>query len=59
MRITTVAAIGVVCLLASACQRYHGRPALVRGDERRSYGELLDHGARLANALQQPPVHRA
>ena len=46
-------------LLATACQRYRDRVALVRGNERRSYGELLDHGARLANALQQTPVHRA
>ena len=33
-------------LLAAACQRYRGRLALVRGDETRSYGELLEHGAR-------------
>jgi acyl-CoA synthetase (AMP-forming)/AMP-acid ligase II len=40
-------------LLATACQRYHDRVALVRGNERRSYGELLDRGARLANALRE------
>ena len=27
--------------------------ALVRGDETRSYGGLLDHGARVANALRE------
>jgi fatty-acyl-CoA synthase len=40
-------------LLAAACQRYRGRLALVRGDETRSYGELLDHGARVATALRE------
>jgi acyl-CoA synthetase (AMP-forming)/AMP-acid ligase II len=40
-------------LLATACQRYHGRVALVRGEDRRTYGELLEHGARLANALRE------
>ena len=40
-------------LLAAACQRYRGRLALVRGDETRSYGELLNHGARVANALRE------
>jgi len=40
-------------LLATACQRYHDRVALVRGNDRRSYGELLEHGARLANALRE------
>jgi fatty-acyl-CoA synthase len=35
-------------LPTAACRRYRGRLALVRGDETRSYGELLDHGARLA-----------
>jgi fatty-acyl-CoA synthase len=39
-------------LLAAACQRYRGRLALVRGGKTRSYGELLDHGARVANALR-------
>jgi acyl-coenzyme A synthetase/AMP-(fatty) acid ligase len=40
-------------LLAAACQRYRGRLALVRGDETRSYCELLDHGARVATALRE------
>ncbi len=39
-------------LLVRACQRYRGRPALVRGGAVLSYGELLDSGARLANALR-------
>jgi hypothetical protein len=38
-------------LLAAACQRDRGRLALVRGDETRSYGELLDHGARVRAEL--------
>lgn len=39
-------------LLATACQRYYHRPALVRRGETRTYGELLERGARLANALR-------
>ena len=39
-------------LLARACERYYSRPALVRRDEVRTYGELLERGARLANALR-------
>ncbi len=39
-------------LLATACQRFRDRPALVRRGETRTYGELLERGARLANALR-------
>jgi acyl-CoA synthetase (AMP-forming)/AMP-acid ligase II len=39
-------------LLATACQRYRSRPALVRDGQTRTYGELLERGARLANALR-------
>jgi len=39
-------------LLAAACWRYRERPALVRRAEVRTYGELLERGARLANALR-------
>ncbi len=39
-------------LLATACARYRERPALVRQGEMRTYGELLERGARLANALR-------
>jgi len=39
-------------LLARACERYRGRPALVRRGETRTYGELLERGARVANALR-------
>jgi acyl-CoA synthetase (AMP-forming)/AMP-acid ligase II len=39
-------------LLANACRRHADRTALVRGSKRRTYAELLDHGARLANALR-------
>jgi acyl-CoA synthetase (AMP-forming)/AMP-acid ligase II len=39
-------------LLVLACQRYRKRPALVRGGDVLTYGELLDAGARLANALR-------
>jgi hypothetical protein len=33
-------------LLARACERYSARPALVRRGEVRTYGELLERGAR-------------
>jgi len=39
-------------LLAAACRRFGQRPALVRGDQARTYSELLERGARLANALR-------
>jgi acyl-CoA synthetase (AMP-forming)/AMP-acid ligase II len=39
-------------LLARACERYSARPALVRRGEVRTYGELLERGARVANALR-------
>ncbi len=39
-------------LLATACRRFAGRPALVRGADTRTYGELLERSARLANALR-------
>ena len=39
-------------LLARACERHYRRPALVRGDETRTYGELLERGMRLAHALR-------
>jgi fatty-acyl-CoA synthase len=39
-------------LLAAACQRFGQRPALARGDETRTYAELGERGARLANALR-------
>ncbi len=39
-------------LLVRACQRYRNRSALVRGGDVLTYGELLDSGARLANALR-------
>ncbi len=38
--------------LLAACRRYGQRAALVRGNETRTYGELLDRGARLANAMR-------
>ena len=43
---------GIGALLATACERHYRRPALVRGDETRTYGELLERGMRLANALR-------
>ncbi len=39
-------------LLATACERFRDRPALVRRGDTRTYGELLERGARLANALR-------
>jgi acyl-CoA synthetase (AMP-forming)/AMP-acid ligase II len=39
-------------LLATACQRYARRPALVRGGQICTYSDLLEQGARLANALR-------
>ena len=39
-------------MLATAGRRFSGRPALVRGGEVRTYGELLERSARLANALR-------
>ena len=39
-------------LLARACERYSARPALARRGEVRTYGELLERGARVANALR-------
>lgn len=39
-------------LLATACRRFHDRPAIARGGQVMTYGELLDRGARLANALR-------
>ncbi|HEY2264421.1 MAG TPA: AMP-binding protein, partial [Streptosporangiaceae bacterium] len=39
-------------LLAAACQRFRDRPALVRGHQTRTYGELLERGGRLASALR-------
>jgi acyl-CoA synthetase (AMP-forming)/AMP-acid ligase II len=39
-------------LLVRACQRYRSRPALVRGKDVLTYGELLNEGTRLANALR-------
>jgi acyl-CoA synthetase (AMP-forming)/AMP-acid ligase II len=39
-------------LLATAGRRYYSRPALVRRGETRTYGELLERGARVANALR-------
>jgi acyl-CoA synthetase (AMP-forming)/AMP-acid ligase II len=39
-------------LLAAACQRFRDRPALLRGHQTRTYGELLERGARLASALR-------
>ena len=39
-------------LLVRACQRHRNRPALIRGNDTLTYGELLDMGARLANALR-------
>jgi non-ribosomal peptide synthetase component F len=38
-------------LLATACQRFRARSALVRGNETPTYGELLERGARLAKSL--------
>ena len=38
-------------LLASACRRYGPRVAVRKGAEQRTYAELLERGARLANAL--------
>jgi acyl-CoA synthetase (AMP-forming)/AMP-acid ligase II len=40
-------------LLAGACERYSGRVALVRRREVRTYGELLERGMRVANALRE------
>jgi acyl-CoA synthetase (AMP-forming)/AMP-acid ligase II len=40
-------------LLATACRRFRARPALVRGSEIRTYGELLERGGRLASALRE------
>jgi len=39
-------------LLTQACRRYGDRVAITARGERRTYAELLDRGARLANALR-------
>lgn len=39
-------------LLAAACRRFHDRPAVARGSQTRTYGELLSRGARIANGLR-------
>lgn len=38
-------------LLAFACQRHQNRPAIVRGTDVLTYGQLLDRASRLSNAM--------